>query len=55
MDTWAIGIFIVGAVLYFVTKRQAIWLFVMGVGVGLFAGAVWAALIVQDLIRGLGS
>lgn len=51
MDGWGIGIFIVGLILYFVTKRKAIFLFVSGIGAGIVIGAVWAMSIVNNLIR----
>ncbi len=53
MDTWGIIIFIAGLVLYFVTKKQAFWLFVSGVGAGIVIGAVWAMSIVNSAFDGL--
>ena len=42
MDGWGIGIFVVGLVLYFVTKKKVIFLFISGVGLGILIGAIWA-------------
>jgi len=46
MDGWGIGIFVVGVVLYFLSKKQPVFLFVAGVGAGIFIGAMWAYSIV---------
>jgi len=51
MDIWGIGIFVVGLILYFVTKKQPFFLFVSGVGAGIVIGAVWAMQIVNSLLR----
>jgi hypothetical protein len=51
MDGWGIAIFIVGAVLYVVLKRKPVFLFVCGVGVGLFVGAIWAGVAVFTGIK----
>ena len=50
MDLWAFIIIGAGAVMYFVSKKKPVWLFVTGVGVGLLVGAVWAAMIVQRVL-----
>jgi hypothetical protein len=42
MDGWGIGIFVVGLILYFVSKKKPFFLFVSGVGAGIFIGALWA-------------
>jgi hypothetical protein len=49
MDGWGIGIFIVGLILYFVSKKRSIFLFISGVGAGIFIGAIWAYLTVTSL------
>jgi hypothetical protein len=49
MDGWGIGIFVVGLILYFVSKKRAIFLFISGVGAGIFIGAVWAYFTVTSL------
>jgi hypothetical protein len=52
MDGWGMIIFAAGTVLWFVTRRkQAGWLFVAGLGAGLLVGAVWAAMIVNSVLR----
>ncbi len=50
MDTWGIGIFVAGIALYFITKRQAAFLFVAGIGAGIIIGAIWAMAIVNSII-----
>jgi hypothetical protein len=40
MDGWGIGIFLVGLILYFVTKKKAFFLFISGIGAGIFIGAI---------------
>lgn len=50
MDTWGIVIFIVGLALYFITKKQAFWLFVSGIGAGIVVGAVWAVYLVNQTL-----
>lgn len=51
MDTWGILLFVVGLILYFVTKKNSFWLFVCGVGAGIVIGAIGSYLIV---VRTLG-
>jgi hypothetical protein len=46
MDGWALGIIAVGIIGYLALKRNSFFLFVTGVGVGLLAGALWAAAII---------
>jgi hypothetical protein len=50
MDILGIGIFVVGLILYFVTKKKAIFLFVAGIGAGIVIGAIWAMSIVNNII-----
>lgn len=51
MDGWGLGIFIVGLVLYFLTKKKiALFLFVSGIGAGIFIGAIWSYLIVMNIL-----
>ena len=46
MDIWGIGIFLVGLILYFVTKRKySIFLFISGLGAGIVIAAIWSLLI----------
>ncbi len=49
MDGWGIGIFVVGLILYFVTKKQPIFLFISGVGAGILIGAIWAMTIIGNI------
>jgi len=50
MDGWGIGISVVGLILYFVSKKKAIFLFLSGVGAGILIGAIWAMIIVNRVI-----
>ncbi len=50
MDGWGIAVFIVGLILYFVTKRKPIWLFISGVGAGIVIGAIWAMQIINSVL-----
>jgi len=47
---WGIGIFIVGLILYFVTKKKVIFLFISGVGAGILIGAIWAYALVMKAL-----
>jgi multisubunit Na+/H+ antiporter MnhG subunit len=49
MDTWGILLFVIGLILYFVTKKNQFWLFVCGVGAGIVIGAVGSYLIVMGM------
>ena len=49
MDGWGIGIFVVGLILYFVTKAKAL-LFVAGMGAGILIGALWSYAIVMGIL-----
>lgn len=51
MDTWALLIIAAGVILWFVSKKKPVFLFVTGVGVGLLVGAVWATMLVQGALR----
>jgi hypothetical protein len=42
MDGVGIAIFVIGLILYFVTKKKAIFLFISGVGLGIIIAAIWA-------------
>jgi len=43
MDGWGIAIFVIGLVLYYLTKKKnVVWVFVSGIGAGVFIGALWA-------------
>jgi hypothetical protein len=48
MDGWGIGIFVVGLILYFVTKKKPIFLFISGIGAGVLIGALWAYYLVMS-------
>jgi hypothetical protein len=48
METWGIIIFIVGLILYFITKRKVFFLFVAGAGAGIVIGAEWALSIIRS-------
>jgi hypothetical protein len=50
MATWGIGIFAVSLILYFVTRKKLIFLFISGVGMGLFIGGIWAMYVVYSAI-----
>jgi len=52
MDTWGIGIFVVGMVLYFLSKRKSVFLFMAGIGAGILIGAIWATMIFNQAFRG---
>ncbi len=49
MDGWGIAIFVLGLILYLVTKKKAIFLFISGIGLGILIGAIWSYLIVQSI------
>ncbi len=50
MDTWGIVIFIIGLLLYFLTKKKAAFLFVSGIGAGIVIGAVWAMMLINKYL-----
>lgn len=50
MDAWAFGIIALGIIGYFLSKKNALFLFVTGVGVGLLVGAIWAATLIHNLL-----
>ena len=50
MDGYGIGIFAMGTIFYYLTKKNKFWLFVMGVGAGVFIGAIWSYLIVMRIL-----
>ncbi len=49
MDGWGIAIFVLGLILYLVTKKKAVFLFISGIGLGILIGAIWSFLIVQSI------
>jgi hypothetical protein len=49
MDGWGIGIFVVGLILYYVTKKKPFFLFVSGVGAGILIGAIWSMTIINSI------
>lgn len=51
MDTWAFIIIAAGIVGYFALKRRPVFLFVTGFGVGLLTGAIWASVIINQVLR----
>lgn len=48
MDICAGGIILGSLVLYFVSKRHKLFLFTLGVGLGLLWGALWATYLVYQ-------
>ena len=42
MDILAFGVLVVGGVGYYLSKKQPIYLLIIGFGAGLLAGAMWA-------------
>lgn len=50
MDGWGIGIFVVGMILYFWTKKKPFFLFIAGVGAGILIGAIWSMLIINSVL-----
>ena len=58
MDGYGIVIFLVGIVAFYVFHKRApnlavFFVWVSGVGAGIFIGAIWATLIVSSIIDGL--
>jgi hypothetical protein len=53
MDGWGIGIFVLGAALYYVTGKKPIGVFISGIGLGLLIGAVWAYIFIASVIPGM--
>ena len=58
MDGYGIVIFLVGIVAFYVFHKRApnlavFFVWVSGVGAGIFIGAIWATLIVSSIIGGL--
>lgn len=49
MDGWGIAIFVIGLILYMVTKKKVIFLFVSGVGLGILIGAIWAYQLMRSI------
>jgi len=49
MDGIGIGIFVIGMILWFLSKKKAIFLFVSGIGAGILIGAIWSYLIVTSM------
>ena len=52
MDAWGILILVVSLVLYFFSKKNGFFLFTAGVGAGIIVGAVWAMVIVRQVLSG---
>ena len=48
MDVWAFLIIAASIILYFVSKKKPVFLFSLGVGIGLLWGALWAVAIVSQ-------
>ena len=58
MDGYGIVIFLVGIVAFYVFHKRApnlavFFVWVSGVGAGIFIGAIWATLIISSIIGGL--
>ena len=49
MDGVGIAIFVIGLILYFVTKKKVIFLFISGIGLGILVGAIWAYYLVMTI------
>ena len=49
MDGVGIAIFVIGSILYFVTKKKPIFLFFSGIGAGMVIGAIWSYYLVTSL------
>jgi hypothetical protein len=49
MDTWGIVIFTTDLALYFLSKKQPIFLFLSGVGAGMFVTVLVVTAILWDL------
>ena len=50
MDTWGLLIMGTSVVGYFVSKKNATFLFTLGIGVGLFVVAIWGYFIVARIL-----
>jgi len=50
MDGVGIAIFIIGLILYFISKKKAIFLFISGIGLGFLVGAIWAYIMVTNIL-----
>ena len=50
MDGYGIAIFVIGLILYFVTKKNKFFLFISGIGAGIFIGAIWSYSIVMGIL-----
>jgi hypothetical protein len=58
MDAWGIGIVVISGLLYALVRKTddkaaKLFIFTAGIGVGLIAGAVWALVIVNQVMGGL--
>lgn len=51
MDGWGIVIFVAGLLFYYISKKQVFFMFVAGVGAGIFIGAIWAMVLVNRFLR----
>ena len=51
MDIYGFALFALGLILYFALNRKAIFLFISGCGAGLVVGAIWAVVIVNQVLR----
>lgn len=52
MDGYGFAILIIGALLYFMTKKKyPAFLFVSGIGAGIVIGAMWAMSIINGILR----
>jgi hypothetical protein len=49
MDGWGIAIFVIGLILYMISKKKSIFLFVSGIGLGILIGAIWSYIIMTSL------
>ena len=55
MDMWGIGIAGISILLYFISKKKNVFLLTTGVGLGILIGAVWASVLINSALSGIGS
>ena len=59
MDIWGIILFVIGLVGYFILRKRdtsfsTFFVWLCGVGVGIFIASIWAVLIVNRTLSGFG-
>ncbi len=50
MDTYGIVIFLFGAFMYYATQKKPFFAFVAGVGGGIVIGAIWAVVLINNIL-----